>query len=105
MTLSFSTRRQLVAAAAAILLGGPVATLSLAGAGVAQAAGIESSSPAVAGSASAALDSLAAYEATHDPVAYVHYLQGRDATAQIAAMELGLDPEAMRVAWLRTEPI
>ena len=101
MTFSFLTPRRVAAAIAVAVLGGPL----VADAGVAEAAGVESTSTAVAWSATAALDSLAAYEVTRDPVAYVRFLQGRDATAQIAATELGLDPEAMRVAWMHTEPI
>ena len=105
MTSSFLTRRRLAAALTAAALVGPVVSLAAPVTSIASAAGVESSSPFVAASATSALDALAAYEATHDPVAYVGYLQGRDATAQLAAAELGLDPEAMRVAWMRTEPI
>jgi len=105
MASSFLTRRRLAAVLTAAALAGPVVALAAPVASIASAAGVESSSPFVAASATSALDSLAAYEATHDPVAYVSFLQGRDATAQLAATELGLDPEAMRVAWMRTEPI
>ena len=104
MASSFLTRRRLAAAFAAVALAGPGAALAPF-VGTAAAAGVESSSPFVAASATSALDALAAYEVTHDPVAYVDFLRGRDATAQIAAAELGIDPETMRVAWLRTEPI
>jgi cell wall-associated NlpC family hydrolase len=96
---SFITSRRLALALVAVLLGSPIV------ASTAQAAGVESSSLALAGVAEAALDEHDLWRTTGDPEAYVRFLQARDDAAMMAAAELGLDAFAMRDAWARTAPV
>lgn len=63
-----------------------------------------SSSPAIAGTAAAALASLTAWQAHGDPNDYVAYVVARDEVAEMTAVELGLSAAELTAAWSSTHP-
>jgi len=58
-----------------------------------------SKSEVVAAEADRALASLASWEATQDPTDYVRFLQAREATATLTAIDLEIDPAQLRREW------
>ncbi len=60
-------------------------------------------SPAVIEQANVALEAHDVFSYTGTPDAFVGYLGARNATADVVAVELGLDPVALRDAWARAD--
>ena len=60
-------------------------------------------SPAVIERANAALTAHDVFSYTHAPDAFVVYMQARNATAEAVAVELAVDPVALRDAWSRAD--
>ena len=60
-------------------------------------------SPSVVGTSTAALGALDTFEAAGTPGAFVAYVQARDATADTVAVEMQLDPAALRAAWAKAD--
>ncbi len=105
------SRRRLHAARTAILAGALAATAGVAGpawsAGSALAAPAplripgDHHSPAVAERALVALGAHDTFSTTGTPRDFVAYVTARDATADAVALEMALDPAAVRAAWSR----
>jgi cell wall-associated NlpC family hydrolase len=95
--------RRVVLVAALMLLVSP--SLAIITGGVAEAGPRpRSTADHVAASAAEALDALAAWERDGDPFNYVGYLATRDATAALAADEIGLDADRLAAAWGSAHP-
>lgn len=63
-----------------------------------------SSAEHVAASAAEALEALAVWESDGDPFSYLGYIATRDATAMLAADEIGLDAARLAAAWGSAHP-
>lgn len=99
-------RRRLAQLVLAGALLAPVATTAaLAPAIGVDAATARSSSPEIAEQASAALASLAAWQADGDPHEYVGYAMARDQVAEMAAEALELPAADLIEAWSTTHPV
>ncbi len=60
-------------------------------------------SPPVVLASNGALGALDAFEASGTPGAFVSYVQARDAAADSVAVEMQLDPAALRAAWAKAD--
>lgn len=92
------TRSRLIAA-----LVGVVAAASWASGPASARIGGDHHSPTVVAMASAALTAHDVFSYAGTPAAFVGYIAARDATADAVAMEMGLDPLALRDAWARAD--
>jgi cell wall-associated NlpC family hydrolase len=95
--------RRVVFAAALTLVASPAVT-AITG-GVADAAPRpRSTAEHVAASAAEALEALETWQRDGDPVSYLGYVATRDATAALAADEIGLDASRLAAAWGSAHP-
>lgn len=62
-------------------------------------ASVRTKSATIAAEADRALDALQHWEADRNPADYIRFIQGRAAAASMTAIELELDPAALRTEW------
>lgn len=65
-------------------------------------ASVRTTSEAIAVEADRALDAFDRWQTDRNPADYVRYVQGRETTANLTAVDLQIDPAALRSAWAST---
>lgn len=65
-------------------------------------ASVRTKSEVIAAEADRALDAFERWQSDRNPADYVRFVQGREATANLTAVDLQIDPTALRSAWAST---
>lgn len=94
-----SIRKSLASAVVAV---GVLAGVTLPGATSVEAAP-RSSSTVIAQQADRALQALDRWDATGNPTHYVRFVRDRDLAARLVAIDLQIDPSALRAAWVEVD--
>lgn len=88
--------------AASAGLGGAILATALAAGPIAAEARPRTASATIAAEAARAVDALERWQEDQNPADYVRFVQGRELAAELTAIDLEVDPAALRLAWAST---